>query len=246
MSAKEAYSREESRHGDHEGKYREGSKGKYESKEKRGGQSEERQLAGQIADIIGGSIDKVKPITQMITRQVEMAESVKKQGGNLDEQDLVQNVRPLIEQATQILNETHGAIKALDPSGRISQKAQGAAQSHEASPEEYYLAQKLTDLTENVQKVVDKAKMSIQDMPHAKQELIPLLDLLQNPLAEIIGAVGMLLSGVLGLVRNLLEGLGLGGLLDNLLGSLGLEKLLGNVTNVLGDSLKSLFPTNKT
>jgi hypothetical protein len=58
-------------------------------------------------------------------------------------------------------------------------------------------------LTENVSKVIDKAKMTIDGMPHAKKELTPLLVLLQNPLAQIIAAVGLLLTGVLGLVRQL-------------------------------------------
>ena len=64
----------------------------------------------------------------------------------LNEEDLVKNVKPLIEQASQILNETHGAIKALDPTGKIAQSARSRAQAHEATPEEYYLAQKLTDV----------------------------------------------------------------------------------------------------
>jgi len=58
-------------------------------------------------------------------------------------------------------------------------------------------------LTDNVIKVIDKAKMTIEGMPRAKKDLSPLLVLLQNPLAQIIGAVGLLLSGVLGLVRQL-------------------------------------------
>jgi len=45
--------------------------------------------------------------------------------------------------------------------------------------------------------------MTIQDMPHAKKELSPFLVLLQNPLAQIVAAVGLLLTGVLGLVRQL-------------------------------------------
>jgi len=84
--------------------------------------------------------------------------------------------------------------------------------------------------------------MTIEGMPRAKKDLSPLLVLLQNPLAQIIGAVGLLLSGVLGLVRQLviystiesmltlqLSGLGLGGLIDNLLGSIGLNKLVDSL-----------------
>lgn len=76
-------------------------------------------------------------------------------------------------------------------------------------------------------------------MPHAKKKLNPLWGLLSEPLFQIIAAVGLLLTGVLGLVGRLLDGLGLGGLLNGLLGSLGLNKLidglgLGGLTDALG------------
>ena len=75
-------------------------------------------------------------------------------------------------------------------------------------------------------------------MPKAKKDLGPLLSLLEQPLLQILAAVGLLLSGVLGLVRNLvrdilltililqLSGLGLGGIIDNVLGTLGLDKVV--------------------
>lgn len=74
---------------------------------------------------------------------------------------------------------------------------------------------------------------------NAKKELNPLWALLTEPLGQIIAAVGLLLTGVLGLVGRLLNGLGLGGLVNSLLGGLGLDKLLGSlglgsVTGALG------------
>ena len=66
-------------------------------------------------------------------------------------------------------------------------------------------------------------------MPHAKKKLNPLWALLSEPLFQIIAAVGLLLSGVLGLVGKLLNGLGLGGLVNGLLGGLGIDKLLGGL-----------------
>jgi uncharacterized membrane protein YeaQ/YmgE (transglycosylase-associated protein family) len=41
-------------------------------------------------------------------------------------------------------------------------------------------------------------------MPHAKKEINPLWGLLAEPLFQIVAAVGLLLSGVLGLVGKLL------------------------------------------
>lgn len=93
-------------------------------------------------------------------------------------------------------------------------------------------------------------------MPHAEKELNPLWGLLNEPLFQIIAAVGLLLTGVLGILGRLvsdmkhirheylscgtsghnnvrsfadtaqLGGLGLGGLLDGILGNLGLTKVL--------------------
>ena len=59
-----------------------------------------------------------------------------------------------------------------------------------------------------VVKTIDNAKKRISDMPHAKKKLSPLWGLLTEPLFQIIAAVGLLLSGVLGLVGKLLNGLG--------------------------------------
>ena len=40
-------------------------------------------------------------------------------------------------------------------------------------------------------------------MPKAKKEIHPLLVALQNPLVQIVSAVGLLLAGVLNLVRQI-------------------------------------------
>lgn len=66
-------------------------------------------------------------------------------------------------------------------------------------------------------------------MPHAKKKLNPLWGLLTEPLFQILAAVGLLLSGVLGLVGKILNGLGLGGLVNGLLGGLGINKLLSGL-----------------
>ena len=93
-------------------------------------------------------------------------------------------------------------------------------------------------MTTNIVKTIDNAKKRIADMPHAKKKLNPLWALLTEPLFQIIAAVGLLLSGVLGLVGKLLNGLGLGGLVNGLLGGLGVSKLLGGLG--LGSITESL------
>lgn len=81
-------------------------------------------------------------------------------------------------------------------------------------------------MTGTVTETIENAKRKLEDMKYAKKELNPLWGLLAEPLFQIIAAVGLLLSGVLGLVGKLLNGLGLGGLVNNLLGGLGLTKVL--------------------
>ena len=63
----------------------------------------------------------------------------------------------------------------------------------------------MSQLTGNVSETIDNAKRKIEGMPHAKKELNPLWGLLAEPLGQIIAAVGLLLSGVLGLVGKLVS-----------------------------------------
>jgi len=196
----------------------------------------DKKLANQMAGCVQQSLDKIKPILKMISEHIDAAERQPKE--ELDEKKLVDNVKPLIEEGGQVLQEANGVIRGLDPDGRIAANAKAKTASREATPEEYHLADVLKDLTENVTTTIDKAKKKIAGMPHAKKELNPLWGLLAEPLGQILAAVGLLLSGVLGLVGKLLSGLGLGGLLDNLLGGLGIKGILnglglGSITSSL-------------
>lgn len=185
---------------------------------------QDRQLATKMADCIQKSLDRLEPILKMITDAVDEAERQPKE--ELDEQKLVDKVKPLLEEGGKLLQEANGSIRALDPDGRIANNAKQHAANHEATPEEYRLAELLKQLTENVTQTVENAKKKISGMPHAEKELSPLWGLLAEPLGQILAAVGLLLAGVLNLVGRLLGTLGLGGLLDQLLGGLGIRKVL--------------------
>jgi len=195
-----------------------------EEKEERLQLAQDKKLAGQMGMCVQQSIDKINPILKMITETIDAAERQPKE--ELDEQKLVDTVKPLIEQGGQILNEANGVIRGLDPDGRIAANAKHKTAAREATPEEYRLADVLKELTTHVTGTIDNAKKKIAGMPHAKKQLNPLWGLLAEPLGQILAAVGLLLAGVLGLVGRLLSGLGLGGLLDNLLGGLGLKGIL--------------------
>ena len=190
-------------------------------------EAEDKQLAKKMSSIVGQTLDRVQPICRMISERTEKAERTPKE--ELDEEELVQNVKPLLEEGGRILQECNGAIRALDPDGHVASQAKARAASHEASPEEHTLADLLRELTETVTRTIDYGRSMIADMPHAKKELNPLWGLLSEPLFQIIAAVGLLLNGVLSLVGRLLDGLGLGGLVKGLLGGLGLDQLLSNL-----------------
>lgn len=152
---------------------------------------------------------------------------------------MVNDVKPLIEEAANGLQECKGALRALDPDGQVAAKAKARSAAHEATPEEYQLAESLKELTQTVVETIENGRRLLSGMPHAKKKINPLWALLSEPLFQIIAAVGLLLSGVLGLVSKLLEGLGLGGILHGLLGALGIDKLveglgLGKMTDLLG------------
>ncbi|BCS03094.1 DUF3659 domain-containing protein [Aspergillus luchuensis] len=208
-----------------------------EEREQLARQEEENELAKKMCSIVQQTLDSLEPMCRMITQHIEKANSTPKD--ELDEEALVKEVKPLIEEAGTILQECKGALRALDPDGHIAANAKARSASQEATPQEHHLAELLKDLTQLVTETIERGKSMIADMPHAKKEINPLWALLSEPLFQIIAAVGLLLSGVLGLVSNLLNGLGLGGLLQGLLGGLGVDKLLeglglGTITQGIG------------
>ncbi|KAI9726250.1 MAG: hypothetical protein M1834_009079 [Cirrosporium novae-zelandiae] len=202
---------------------------------------EDAELAGKMCRILEDTLEKIQPVLKMILEHIEKADRTPKD--ELDEEELVQNVRPLIEEGSRILQECNGSLRGLDPDGHIAANAKARAGTKEATPEEHRLAELLKELTQNVVTTIDKARRRINDMPHAKKKLNPLWALLTEPLFQIIAAVGLLLAGVLGLVGRLLNGLGLGGLVNGLLGGLGINKLLGGLG--LGSITEALGLTSK-
>ncbi|TKX23664.1 hypothetical protein C1H76_4179 [Elsinoe australis] len=188
---------------------------------------EERKIAEKMAGICQQTLERVQPVCKQITDHMETADRTPKE--ELDEEQLVNDVKPLIEEGGRILQECNGSLRGLDPDGHIAAQAKGRHGTKDASPEEQRLAECLKELTTTVVTTIDNAKKKLNDMPHAKKKLNPLWGLLTQPLFQILAAVGLLLAGVLGLVGQLLNGLGLGGLVNGLLGGLGIDKLLGGL-----------------
>ncbi|KAJ4389798.1 hypothetical protein N0V93_007270 [Gnomoniopsis smithogilvyi] len=197
---------------------------------------QDKKLAIQMANALENCLDKINPILKMITSKIDAAEAQKEE--DRDEEALVKEVKPLIEEGGNILREAHGVIRGLDPDGHIQANAKHKSGTREATPEEFHLAEVIKELTGHVTETIEAAKKKLEGMPHAEKELNPLWGLLGEPLFQIIAAVGLLLTGVLGIVGNLLKGLGLGGIVDGLLGTLGISRLLdglglGSITGAL-------------
>jgi len=123
------------------------------------------------------------------------------------------------------LNEANGAVRGADPDNRLSNKATRHVQDHSATPEEQRLAEALKVMLEEVGGTIEWAKNKLDSFPKAKRDLGPLLDALGQPLTQIVGGVGLLLTGVLNLVGKLLSGLGLDGLLKGIVSATGLDKI---------------------
>ena len=185
---------------------------------------EERAIAEKMSGICTQTLERMQPICKQINDYMEKADRTPKE--ELDEEELVNQVKPLIEEGGRILQECNGSLRGLDPDGKIAAQAKGRAGTGEATPEEYRLAETLKELTTTVVTTIDSAKKKLNDMPHAKKKLNPLWGLMTQPLFQILAAVGLLLAGVLGLVGQLLNGLGLGGLVNGLMGGLGINKLM--------------------
>ncbi|KAJ6555401.1 hypothetical protein DFH09DRAFT_1165308 [Mycena vulgaris] len=182
-----------------------------------------RKLAERLSVLIEEANNKCTPLCKMIRKHMENMEAQKPE--DRDEAELVKAVKPLLEQAEKILNETNGAIRGADPDNRLSNKAKRNMQDHKATPDEQRLAEALKVMVEEVGGTIEWARDKLDSFPKAKKDLGPLLDALGQPLTQIVGGVGLLLAGVLNLVGKLLSGLGLDSLLKGIVAATGLDKI---------------------
>lgn len=183
----------------------------------------DKQLAERLSIMIEDANQKVVPLVRMIRKHIENMEAQKEE--DRDEAELVKQVKPLLEQAEKILNETNGMVKGADPDGRLANKAKRNVADHRASPEEQRLAEALKVMIEEVGGTIEWARGKLDAFPKAKRDLGPLLDALGQPLTQIVGGVALLLTGVLNLVGRLLSGLGLDSLLKGIVAATGLDKI---------------------
>ncbi|KAL1744103.1 hypothetical protein HDZ31DRAFT_82915 [Schizophyllum fasciatum] len=190
-------------------------------------QKTDKELADRLSQLIEDANSRVLPLCKMIRKHIENMDAQKEE--DRSEPELVKQVKPLLEQATKILDETNGQIKGADPDGRLANRAKRHQQDHRATPEEQRLAEALKVLVEEVGGTIEWARDKLEHYPKAKKDLGPLLDALGQPLTQIVGGVAILLAGVLNLVGRLLSGLGLDSLFKGIVAATGLDKIYNSL-----------------
>ncbi|CAG8770489.1 6198_t:CDS:2, partial [Acaulospora colombiana] len=106
----------------------------------------DKQIAERLSIMIEDANERVVPLVRMIRKHIETMEAKKEE--DRDEGELVKQVKPLLEQAEKILQETYGRIKGADPDNRLANKAKRNTADHRATPEEQRLAEALKVLVE--------------------------------------------------------------------------------------------------
>ncbi|KAK6500146.1 hypothetical protein TWF481_010500 [Arthrobotrys musiformis] len=203
-----------------------------EEKQQAADEEERAKVMKRMAQIVDKGLDKVKPLLDMIDQTIDEAEK-KKENNELDEDAFVSKMKPLIENAHSVMQSTLDQIKALDPDNKFERLAKRHVEDAQASADEKMVIDGCNELSTRVQATIDKGRKAIEGMPKAKSELGPLFSMLSEPLLQILGAVGLLVAGVLNLLANILNALGLGGALTQVLQGLRIDKLL----NAMGYSV---------
>lgn len=200
-----------------------------------------------------------KKIKQALNSIIELFTNEKaKSQSDRDEQALVDQVKPLIDQVSSLLKETLGKMGNLDQNvyqNVSSQEFNGEASSEqynlaneiavsiktkaferEASPDECNLADILACLAADIVSTMNSAKKKSKTMPFAKKQLSASWEKLNSNLLQMTAFIGLLLPTVLWIAGNLLNNRGHSSVIRLLLGELGLNELLMKFG--LADALK--------
>jgi len=208
-----------------------------EQKQKKLDDEERDKVMKRMAHIVDKGLDKVKPLLTMIDDTIDEANK-KKENGELDEDAFVSKMRPLLENAHAVMTSTYDQIQALDPERKFEKLAKRNVEDAQASADEKTVIDGCTELSTRVKDTINKGQKAIEGMPKAKRELGPLFSMLSEPLLQILGAVGLLVAGVLNLLANILNALGLGGALTQVLQGLRITNLLEAMGYSVGDKSK--------
>ncbi|KAL5045037.1 hypothetical protein BDW71DRAFT_208646 [Aspergillus fruticulosus] len=188
-------------------------------------------LVNEMCAIVQQTADSVDPLCRRIT--LDIGEASLKPKNHLAAKRLVEDLRPLITSAGDILQDCNNTLRSLDSDGRIvsTLKCYGHLYpTPDATTSEYQLANLLKDLAQTVVDTITTGRHRLsemaKEMPYARRKINPLWTLLSNRLFNIITTVGLLHSGVIALFSSLLKGPWLGIVLRRLLAGIGLDRVL--------------------
>ncbi|KAJ3860136.1 hypothetical protein EV359DRAFT_49712 [Lentinula novae-zelandiae] len=91
----------------------------------------EAEIAERLSRLIEDANSRVVPLTKTIRKHIENMEARPDDDKNEDE--LVQQVRPLLQQAEKIMNKCQGMMKGADPDNKISDKAKRQSKARSRS-----------------------------------------------------------------------------------------------------------------
>ncbi|KAL4753456.1 hypothetical protein BDW72DRAFT_201579 [Aspergillus terricola var. indicus] len=191
-------------------------------------------LVGKMCSIVRQTGDSVDPLCRQITLDIE--EANRKPKNRLAAERLVKDIRPLITSAGDILQDCNNTLRCLDPDNQIASTMKSYEHPYTvpgSMTSEYRLASLLKDLAQTVIDTITAGRHRLsemsKEMPCAGRKLNPLWTLLSNRLFNIITAVGLLHTGVIGMLSSLLKGPWLGKVLRRLLVGIGLDSVLGRL-----------------
>ncbi|KAL4733059.1 hypothetical protein BDV11DRAFT_176058 [Aspergillus similis] len=188
-------------------------------------------LVDKMCAIVRQTEGDVDSLCRQITLDIEEANLKPK--NRLAAERLVEDIRPLITSAGNILQDCNNTLRSLDPDGQIASTMESYRHPHtvlDAMTSEYRLASFLKDLAQAVIDTITAGRHRLsemsREMPYARRKINPLWTLLSSRLFDIIAAVGLLHTGVIGMLSRLLKGPWLGKVLRRLLIGTGLDSVL--------------------
>jgi len=184
------------------------------------------KMETKLRGIIDNALKTLEPMLKRLVKDCTDAEEKHEKSEDFNEEQFVAAIKPHIEEAGTVLERALAEIQAIDPDKKCQRRAQRNAEDNKASKNQRAIADGLQKLSSEVQKTIDECKNKVKKMPHAKSELNNMFGMLSRPLFQILSAVGLLVYGVLNLLGQVLDALGLGGVLRGLMDNLGIGKLL--------------------
>ncbi|KAL4901710.1 hypothetical protein BDW74DRAFT_69155 [Aspergillus multicolor] len=188
-------------------------------------------LADEMCSIVHQTEDSVDPLCRQIILDIEEANLKPK--SRLAAERLVEEVKPLVTSAGDILQDCNNTLRALDSDGVIASTIEPRDHSaHNATTItiEYQLAEVLKDLAQTVIDTITTSRFRLseksKEMSYARRKINPLWTLLSNRLFDIITSVGLLHTGVIDLLSSMLKGPWLDMILRWLLYGIGVDRIM--------------------